>query len=259
MKVEMKILLQAVREAGSAIMALQENEIGVTTKANREVVTKADLLANEILQTHLLRHFPDSGWLSEETVDELDRLHHERVWIVDPIDGTQEFIQHIPEYAISVALVEKGIPLLASVFNPATGELFYAIKDEGAWQNEKKIHCHADDLSDLLILASRSEYARGEWHAFEAYQRIERVGSIAYKLALVAAGRAQATFSLGPKNEWDIAAGVLIVQEAGGKVTNRQRKEIKFNNENTKVDGIIATAANANEKIFELIARVEKR
>lgn len=258
MKDEIRVLLQAMREAGAAILALQKNAMAVTVKSNLDVVTKADLLANEILQSHLLRRFPECGWLSEENRDDLSRLQRERVWIVDPIDGTREFIKHVPEYAISVALIEQGTPIVASVFNPATDELFYAVKNHGAWQGDNQLHCLAEKTTNLLILASRSEYARGEWDAFAQYQRVQQVGSIAYKLALIAQGHAHATFSLGPKNEWDIAAGALLVTEAGGTVTNWHREEIIFNKENTKIDGIVATAKSVNEEVFDLIKRVEK-
>jgi myo-inositol-1(or 4)-monophosphatase len=242
MKDKVRVLLQAMREAGAAVLTLRKNDIHVSTKSNRDVVTQADLLVNEILQSHLHRHFPDDGWLSEETVDDFTRLERQRVWIVDPIDGTQEFIQQIPEYAISVALVENGIPIIASIFNPATNELFYAVKNQGAWQDEKKLHCLFESTADKVFLVSRSEYARGEWDAFARNQHIKQVGSIAYKLALVASGHAYATLSYGPKNEWDIAAGVLLVTEAGGRVTNNRQETIMFNNKDTLVDGIIATA-----------------
>lgn len=229
----------------------------IAKKANDDIVTKGDLLANDILKTQLLQAFPEDGWLSEESVDEASRLLCARAWVVDPIDGTKEFASGIPEYAISVARIEKGVAVLAAVFNPATDELFYAVKDKGAWLNDKRMHCRQPVAEKLLLLASRSEVKRGEWGPFQQQHQVKEVGSIAYKLALVAAGMADATFSLGPKNEWDIAAGVLLVSEAGGVVTNRQREIFTFNRKNPLVDGIIATSAEVNDQIFEMIDRVE--
>lgn len=251
---EITHLLQAVREAGEAILELQKTGFTIATKANNDIVTKADLLADEIIKSRLMKAFPEYGWLSEESVDDAGRLTCERVWVVDPIDGTKEYASGIPEYAISVALVEKGKPIVASVFNPASDELFYAIKGKGAWLGEQKIQCtHLRSASDFLLLASRSEYKRGEWSKYEQRHRVKQVGSIAYKLGLIAAGKADATFSLGPKNEWDIAAGVLLVQEAGGKVTDRHGKSFVFNRKEVKVEGIVASAGDINDQIFAII------
>lgn len=252
MEHEKNILLSAMREAGEAILALQSKGFTVTTKFNNELLTQADLLANKILRQRLTTAFPDIGWLSEESVDDMSRLSCERVWVVDPIDGTIEFASGLPEYGISVALVEHGVPILASVFNPATNELFYAIRGKGAWLGDKKIQCcEVEANTKLLLLASRSEYQRGEWSGYQLLHQVKQIGSIAYKLALIAAGKAHATFSLGPKNEWDIAAGVLLVKEAGGVVTDKFGNEIVFNQKKTLVAGIIAMAAeNVRAKIF---------
>ncbi len=263
LKKEKDILLAVMREAGEAVRQLQESQLEIKTKANNDIVTIADLRANDILKNALLGAFPADGWLSEETVDDAERLTRQRVWIVDPIDGTREFAAGVPEYALSVALVDQGVPALASVFNPATNELFYAIKGRGAWLNDAVIHANAvipgqagtHPNEKLRLLASRSEYRRGEWAKFEPDCEVVQIGSIAYKLALLAAGRAHATFSLGPKSEWDIAAGVLLVQEAGGKVSDKTRQPFVFNNKNIRINGIVATAAKLNEKIFSILSQ----
>lgn len=249
-------LLQAVQEAGKAILDLQQSGFSVTRKANNDLLTQADLLANDILKNHLTSQFPAYGWLSEESVDDSTRLACDRVWVVDPIDGTKEYALGIPEYAISVALVEKGMPILACVFNPASKELFHAVKGKGAWLNGKRIYCNQSTSDNLLLLASRSEYDRGEWDDFKKLHQIKIVGSIAYKLALIAAGYAHATFSLGPKNEWDIAAGVLLVLEAGGRVTDQQKHLFVFNQASVLVKGIVASSAQVNEQIFQMITNV---
>lgn len=246
-------LLGAMREAGSAIEQLQATGFSIETKANNDIVTKADLLADEILKDRLLKPFPDYGWLSEESVDNAERLNRQYIWIVDPIDGTKEYATHVPEYAISVALVEYGKPVLASVFNPATGELFHAVRGEGAWLNGVKLDCRSMSAEDVLLLASRSEYKRGEWQVYENVYEVKQVGSIAYKLALIAAGKAHGTFSLGPKNEWDIAAGVLIAEEAGAIVSDKHKKPFLFNQKNVLVDGVVALVPNVNQAVFALI------
>lgn len=253
---EASVLLEAMHEAGSAILQMQKRGFTHTTKANNDIVTQADLLANDILKLRLLGAFKEDGWLSEESADDLNRLACERVWVVDPIDGTKEYANGMPEYAISVALVAQGEPILAAVFNPATDQLFHAIKGNGAFLSGKKIHCLTTSQDKLLLLASRSEYKRGEWQSYQTTCRVKQVGSIAYKLALVAAGEADATFSLGPKNEWDVAAGVLLVQEAQGIVTDKEHQPLSFNREVVKVNGIIATAASVSDQVFALIGGV---
>jgi myo-inositol-1(or 4)-monophosphatase len=250
---EIKVLLEAVRLAGSAVLKLTDADINVQVKGLNDIVTRGDFLVNEILQRELSHHFPADGWLSEETADDSARLQRSRVWIVDPIDGTREFAKGIPEYAISVALVEDGVPKVCAVCNPAKNELFHASIGEGAWLNGERVHCIDSQAEPLILLASRSEYQRGEWERFIQKNQVQVVGSIAYKLALVAAGKAHGTFSLGPKHEWDIAAGVLLVQEAGGVALTKEQQPIYFNQANIKVDGIVATSRSLQARLFELI------
>lgn len=251
---EIQILLSAVREAGDTIVKLQQSGFSVTRKSNNDLLTQADLAANDILKSRLTKAFPEIGWLSEESVDDEGRLACDLAWVVDPIDGTIEYATGIPEYAVSVALVERGKPVLACVFNPAANEFYHAILGEGAWLNDKRIRCTDACAKRLRLLASRSEYKRGEWDQFQQQHEVKQVGSIAYKLALVAAGKADATFSLGPKSEWDIAAGVLLVTEAGGKATDQERKPFLFNQVKVRVKGIVASAASVNDYLFQVIA-----
>jgi len=248
------VLLPAMQLAGNEILAMQNANLKISNKQNNDIVTQADLAADRILRDQLLGHFPEYGWLSEESVDDLSRQQAQRVFIIDPIDGTREYATGVPEYAISVALVEDGVPIVAAIFNPATQELFHAIKGKGAWLNNQQIHCKSDSSASLTLLASRSEYRRGEWSQFETNHTVIQVGSIAYKLALIAAGKADATFSLGPKSEWDIAAGVLIVQEAGGFALNQQAEAFKFNNQDILVNGIVAANNTLKNTIFDLIS-----
>jgi len=204
----------------------------------------------------LLGHFPNRGWLSDDTADEPVRVNKQWVWIVDPIDGTKEFVSGIPEYAVSVALAKNGLPVLAAVYNPATEELFSAAKGQGAWLNGELIRAERSIGEHPVVLASHSEIKRGEWEPFEPFANIQPCGSIAYKLALIAAGRADATFSLGPRNEWDIAAGVLLVEETGGRVTDKAGLPFTFNQRHTLVDGVVASTADAYNPVIEFIDRV---
>ena len=268
---ELTVLLNTIQAAGEAIIKIQQKKFHVIHKANQDPLTEADLLANEILKQQLLGSFPEDGWLSEETIDNNKRLSCKRVWLVDPIDGTKEFVKGIPEFAISVALVENGKPILAAIYNPMTEQLFHALKNQGAWLNGKPIHGHGSTHSSaqsntpsnaqtkLKILASRTEMSDGTWSQFINDKNIDvqPIGSIAYKLGLVAAGIAHSTFSLGPKSEWDIAAGVLLIEEAGGVVTDKTNQPFKFNLPNIRVNGIIAASKESYQQINQLIQKAQ--
>ena len=248
------VLIEAVREAGAAIVGLREKGVTLACKENNDLLTHADLQANQILKSRLCGAFPEYGWLSEESVDDEARLSCRRVWVVDPIDGTREYVAGLPEYVVSVALVEDGVVILACVFNPATRELFSAKKGYGAFLNNTRVRCRSVVDNQLMLLASRAECERGEWQRF-GQEQVKPVGSIAYKLGLVAAGLADATFSLGHKSEWDVAAGVLLVSEAGGVVTNRCHQPLRFNQNDVLVDGVIAVSACASSRVMAIIAR----
>lgn len=251
---ELQVAKAAALAAGHEIERLAHNGFETTYKSNQDPLTTADLAANHILQSMLCGEFPHYGWLSEETQDDDARLRQDRVWIVDPIDGTKEFTQGVPQYSVSVALAENGVVILGVVYNPATAELYSAAQGEGAFLNGDPIYVLPQLTTKPTILASRAEVKRGEFDAFMEDFDVTPVGSIAYKLALVAGGTAAGTFSLCPKNEWDIAAGVLLVQEAGGKVLNKDGTPFVFNRPQTLVDGIIACAAAAFDVVQQRIA-----
>ena len=234
-------LIQAVRAQG--VEADSKGELGPVTRADRE--------ADGLLKRELRRLMP-VGWLSEETADSRERLDAERVWIVDPLDGTREYVEGVEEYAVAIALVEADQPVLGVVHNPATGETFAAARGGGAYRNGSRIQVREGDV----ILASRSETARGEFEPFEGTWRITPVGSIQYKLAMVAAGEGAVTFSRGPKHEWDVCAGALIVAEAGGSVTDLFGERLRFNRPFPKTRGILAGAPEAYARALEELKKV---
>ena len=176
---ELDILKTCVRRAGQAVLQMAETGFDTAHKENKDPVTTADLEADRILKEGLLSQFPDTGWLSKETADDPVRLNKKWVWIVDPIDGTKEFVSGIPEYAVSAALAKNGLPVLGVVYNPATEELFSAAKGHGAWLNGKPIEPEHPLGDRPVLLASRSEIKRHEWEPFESLAKIKTSGSIA--------------------------------------------------------------------------------
>ncbi len=250
--------------AGAAIMEYYQSDFSVKDKKPDNPVTDADYAADRLLRERLLALLPEAGWLSEETADNPERLEKEAVWVVDPLDGTKEFVMGIPEFTVSVALVEKGQPVLGIILNPVTEEVYCAQRGGGVTLNgEPTAASGRAELAGARVDASRSEMKRGEFEPFVSKMDVNVMGSIAYKLARVAAGQADATWSRGPKNEWDICAGVLLVQEAGGRCVDLDDEAFAFNRPYPKVNGIIADNGRLHEQVLAALAphgaaRVEK-
>ncbi|APB34698.1 Inositol-phosphate phosphatase [Gloeomargarita lithophora Alchichica-D10] len=250
---ELAVLESALRQAGAAVCQVVETGLKTTYKTGDDPLTEADLAANRVLQAALLGAFPTDGWLSEETQDQPQRLGQQRVWVVDPIDGTRELVQGIPEYALSVALVVDGQPCLGGVYNPAQEELFLGQIGAGVTCNGLPVGAGHPLGAMPVVLASRSEVRRGTWQRFEGQMTIRVVGSIAYKLAQVAAGRADATFSLSPKHEWDVAGGVALVLAAGGVVITAAGQALEFNQMPPLLPSILATTPAAEAIMRQII------
>jgi myo-inositol-1(or 4)-monophosphatase len=253
---ELEVATAAAREAGAIIRSLYGRGIAVVEKLDRadSPLTEADTRANEALHRAIGAAFPDDGWLSEESRDDPTRLAKRRVWIVDPLDGTKEFVREIPELAVCVGLAEDGVPILGVVYNPITDELYAAARGVPATLNGVPIHVtDTRVLARATIIASRSETERGEWDEFRGRFAIERRGSVAYKLALVASGRADATFTLVPKSEWDVCASVCILERAGGRVSDLDGAPLRFNRQRTRLDGLVASNNVLHEDILRLL------
>ena len=233
---------QALDAAVAALEPFTPGAIEATMKTGDDPVTAADLAVNAVLLDLLPQR--GEGWLFEETADNDDRLARDRVWIVDPIDGTREFVAGIPEWSVSVGLIEHGEPVAGGICNPATGERFIGSVETGVQYTGHRLATNATSLSDAVVLASRSEVRRGEWERFvdEPFTVIP-TGSVAYKLALVAAGRADATWTLVPKHEWDVAAGAALVVASGGWIALPNGSAPTWNNPDPLIDGLTATSA----------------
>lgn len=254
MNLDVDAVTEIVRAAGATIERIRGEGFEVEDKGVDDPVTRADRAADQILKRSLLDLHP-CGWLSEESTDDAARLDERFVWVVDPLDGTKEFVMGLPEYSVSVALVENGSVVLGVVHNPVTAETFVAQRGAGAHRIDR-----AGDRARIrvaegdLLLASRSELRHGEFDPFEQDWQIEPCGSIAYKLARIAAGEAAATFSRGPKWEWDVCAGALIVAESGGTAHSVLGETLRFNQAFPKVKGILAGASQAAARALATIS-----
>lgn len=254
---ELEVAVEAARTGGAIVRKYYKGDYEVHEKAPDNPLTVADTEADEAIKRTLLGAFPEDGWLSEETRDSAERLSRSRVWIVDPLDGTKEFTQHIPEFCVCVGFVVDGVVQVGVSYNPAEDLLFAARRGGGTTLNGEPVRCSdLADLSKAVVLASRSEDKRGEWEDYKPLMQVKPTGSVAYKFALIAAGRADATFSLTPKNEWDICAGTMLVEEAGGVVTDRFGKPLTFNNAKTLLPGLIACGAATYGPLRDCIREV---
>ena len=245
---------EALRRASEVLENFTPGNVDVERKSNDDPVTAADRAVDDILKEVLLGE--DEGWLSEETVDDLGRLNHSKIWVVDPLDGTREFVAGIPEWAVSIGYVEDGRAIAGGVCNPQSGETFMGMVGSGVTYNGRaKTLSDRQDLRGAVVLASRSEVKRGEWERFRGGGfEIRPVGSVAYKLALVAAGLADATWTLVPKHEWDIAAGVALVHAAGGAAYTPYGNTLSFNNRNPLIRGLVAHAESLEDVVKATLA-----
>jgi len=252
---ERDVAVEAARAAGTIIRRYYGTDVAVELKGHDDPLTAADRESNACIHEIVTRAFPDDGWLSEETADSTARLSRRRVWIVDPLDGTKEFTQHIPEFCVCIALVEDGRPIVGVELNPVADRLYVAARGQGTTVNGSPARVSTQRVvSRAEVLASRSEDKRGEWDAFKSRCTVVLTGSVAYKLAELSTGSGDATFTLTPKNEWDICAGSLLVEEAGGRVTGLDGSPLVFNQPSPLRPGMIASNGLLHDGLLALIA-----
>jgi len=247
--------IEAALEAARVVFArFTPGAIETEYKIGHDPVTEADRAIDAVMRQSLLRG--GEGWLSEESADDMSRLDKRRAWVVDPLDGTREFVQGIPEFCVSIGFVEDGRPVAGGICNPATNETIIGAIDCGVLYNGKPARpSQRTELKGSLILASRSEVKRGEWQQFQSgdYQ-IRPMGSVAYKLGLVAVGLADITFTLTPKNEWDVVAGAALVESAGGFVATLDNAPLRCNRRDPLLTGLMASGPFLREPLLSALA-----
>ncbi|WP_447600509.1 3'(2'),5'-bisphosphate nucleotidase CysQ [Nitrospira sp. Nam80] len=256
MERELQILVEAMKQAGRQALDLAGEGLSVHTKADHSPVTTADWLVDRMIHEAVGRHFPDDGWLSEERPDDLDRLNRKRVWVLDPIDGTRAYIKKLPEFCISAALIENGYPIVAAILNPSTGELFTAIRGRGIECTPKTTEPSVARAQNglPLVLVNPSDLRQGRFQSILHRAQCKPVGSIAYALANVAAGRAAAAVMLEGGNEWDVAAGDLLIEENGGTITDIPGRRVRFNQPDTRLHGILATGRGIHPSLRTILS-----
>ena len=235
----LKRIEAAIGDARAIFARFTPGAIDAEFKAGHDPVTEADRAVDAVLRQNLLRD--GEGWLSEESVDDFSRLEKSNVWVVDPLDGTREFVKGIPEFCVSIGYVENGRPVAGGIHNPATNETFVGAIDTGLLYNGKPASVSPrKDLQGAVTLASRSEVKRGEWKPFEnGPLEVRAMGSVAYKLALVSAGLADITFTL--------------VSSSGGFLATLNGSSFRANNRDPLLSGLVASGPNLREALLKLL------
>ncbi|WP_406721627.1 MULTISPECIES: 3'(2'),5'-bisphosphate nucleotidase CysQ [Thioclava] len=238
---DLQLLEKVAREAGELSLQYWKQSPEAWNKpADQGPVSEADLAVNDFLESHLRGARPAYGWLSEESVDGAERLENERVFIIDPIDGTRAFLGEDPGFGQSVAVAENGRVIAGVVHMPALDLTYTATLDGPALLNGAPIQpSKTTQIRGATVLTSKLSDDPGIWlNGFPGYERAFRP-SMAWRLCLVAEGRFDATISMRKSWEWDVAAASLIAERAGVRVTNRLGEPFGFNRPECQEDGLV--------------------
>jgi len=255
---EFAIAKEAIIKASAAVMDVYESSksLDIEIKNDNSPVTRADYISNKIIVDQLKDAFPSYGILSEETNDDKSRLEKEYIWIIDPLDGTKDFIKHDDEFAINIALAKNGEIVLGLIMVPVINELYYAIKGKGSYILNNKgenLKIKVSNKKDNLILAISREHVSKKDLEFISQNKnlikeVKKCGS-SYKSCLLAKGEIDVQLKLAPgSKEWDIAPCDLLVSEAGGVFSKPNSEKYVYNKEDVNnYDGYIALNKSRKE------------
>ncbi|MBO9478656.1 3'(2'),5'-bisphosphate nucleotidase CysQ [Shimia sp. R11_0] len=253
---DLELLIAAAQAAGEIATQYDGKSAKTWHKPNDAgPVTEADLAVNDMLEDRLRKARPEYGWLSEESLDEGDRVHAEKVFIIDPIDGTRSFTEGSDTWAHALAIAERGVVTAAVIYLPRRNKLYSAAQGAGAKLNGVPVGTAArTDMAGAKVLVARPVMDPALWKAQPpAFERGYRP-SLAYRTALVAQGRFDAMVTLRPTWEWDVAAGDLILREAGAATLDRNGAPLRFNNADPRLSGMIAANPALAAQITEALA-----
>lgn len=256
---ELAVARDAARAAAEILERFYETDLEIREKSKGNPVTEADLESDRAIAGLLHASFPQDGLLSEETIHDAARTEKRRVWIIDPMDGTKEFTRRIPEFAVSIALVEDGEPVVAVIENPPAGVTVWASRGGGTFRNGERVHVSAcSELSRAVVIASRTEISKQKFAPYAGwFAELRPVGSIAWKLACIACADGDLNVSVAPKNEWDVVAGDLLVREAGGIYVAFDGSRRTYNQKTTLIEAGMAAGPPALVEAF--LAREHER
>lgn len=234
---ELEVALEAAKKAVPYILEIYNSgELGVEIKEDNSPVTKADKLADKIIREELSKHFPNYGLLTEESVDDMSRLEKDYVFIVDPIDGTKEFVAHSGEFTVNIGLSYKHEAVMGVIVLPATGDIYYGIKGVGAFYEKdgKTVKIHVNSrTNDLTTLVSRFHSNQTEQDTIKKHSdriKYQKVIGASTKGCIIAKGEAELSYRFSSNTkEWDTCAMQAIVESAGGYLLKFDGEPIRYN------------------------------
>ena len=234
---DLAVLVETIREAGALASTLFRQRLRGWSKSDGSPVSEADLTIDRLLKARLMAARPHYGWLSEESPDDLARLAQSHVWIVDPIDGTRAFLAGRTHWCIGAALVAAGRPVIAAVYRPLTGELYTAAHGAGSRLNGLPLAIAPDTAAaGARVIGSKTALKPLLSLGIEPVTLTDL--PMLLRACLVAAGDYAAMIAIGNKNDWDLAAGDLIVNEAGGRMTDGSGAMMIYNRRETWQSGL---------------------
>lgn len=241
---DLELITGAAREAGRVALTFFGQSPEVWWKnEGQSPVSAADFAANDVLSKLLRSARPGYGWLSEETDDDPSRLDRDTVFVVDPIDGTRAFIAGKQTWCVSVAVVHRGLPVAGVLVAPALGEEFTAVVDGPALKNGMAVSVRLPQAWDKLRVATAQDMLSGLGRDFRSgVERVEHIPSLAYRLAMVADGRIDATLVKRNSHDWDLAAADLILARAGGRLVDLDGHDLLYNRREV-VHGVLCAAS----------------
>jgi len=251
-------------EAGAILLNAFHKSSPVRWKGLNSPVTDADMSASSLLVGAIRKHFPEDGILCEETTDDLNRLTKPRVWIIDPMDGTSEFVAHVGEFAVMIGLAIHGKPVLGVVYQPTEATLLYGESGSGAFlehpgQATPQKLSAAKNTEDLVAAVSRSNDSTQYESVRQALgiNRIVHSGSAGLKIGMICQKRADLYVHTGPEtNQWDTCAPEVILHEAGGRLTDMFNAPLRYNvSEPRHLQGIVASNGVIHEQIIKAAQR----
>ncbi|WP_340645187.1 3'(2'),5'-bisphosphate nucleotidase CysQ [Phenylobacterium sp.] len=257
---DLDLIVAAALEAGRLAVRMRDEGLTVEIKPDKTQVTNADLATDALLTERLRTARPDYGWLSEETADNADRLSNRRLFVVDPIDGTRAFIRDRPWWAVSIAVVEDGLPIAGVVFAPDVEETYTAIAGEGAKMNGAPIHASDCNLLEGCgMIGDERMFLHPSWPEPWPSMRIEARNSTAYRMCLVAAGTFDAAIAIVRKSDWDLAAADLIAREAGAYCGDHLGKPFAYNQANPSQPSLVCAAPRLAPLILNRVGHIALR
>ena len=262
LKREFEFAQELVVQAGKILMEYYGKDVAVHLKDENSPVTQADRDSNEFITSEIAKSFPEDGILAEESKDSQARLDKQRVWIVDPMDGTKEFIEKVGQFAAMIGLAIDGVPVLGVVFQPTTETIFCAVKGEGAFarRGNESMPLKVSDVTavdQMRLVVSRSHRAPLVDTIKNALQISTEVasGSVGLKVGLL--GQQQSDLYIHPNSktkEWDTCAPQVILEEAGGQITDCWGAPLQYNQVDTYNDkGFIASNGQVHDQIVQRV------